>query len=123
MPGARMRNVAEALELKQVGQRNLLHRFETVPDVDRPLTVPVAGFRFAAGGPRVDTPPRALGADTDAVLGELGLTAGGDRLPAPGPRRLIRGRRTPDRRIRVGSTPEGASDLAGTTLRPVRSWR
>ena len=26
-------------------------------------------------GPRVDTPPRALGADTDAVLGELGLTA------------------------------------------------
>ena len=46
-----------------------------VPEVDRPVTVPVAGFRFADGGPRVDTPPRALGADTDAVLGELGLTA------------------------------------------------
>jgi crotonobetainyl-CoA:carnitine CoA-transferase CaiB-like acyl-CoA transferase len=74
VPGARMRNVAEALELKQVAQRNLLHRFEQVPEVDRPLTVPVAAFRFAAGGPRVDTPPRALGADTDAVLGELGLS-------------------------------------------------
>ncbi len=37
--------------------------------------MPVAGFRFATGGPRVDTPPRALGADTDAVLGELGLSA------------------------------------------------
>jgi crotonobetainyl-CoA:carnitine CoA-transferase CaiB-like acyl-CoA transferase len=75
VPAARMRNVAEALELKQLEQRNLLHRFETVPDVDRPLTVPVASFRFADGGPRVDTPPRALGADTDAVLGEIGLTA------------------------------------------------
>jgi len=74
VPGARMRNVAEALELKQVAQRNLLHRFEQVAEVDRPLTVPVAGFRFATGGPRVDTPPRALGADTDAVLGELGLS-------------------------------------------------
>jgi crotonobetainyl-CoA:carnitine CoA-transferase CaiB-like acyl-CoA transferase len=74
VPGARMRNVAEALELKQVAQRNLLHRFEQVPEVDRPLTVPVAGFRFAAGGPRVDTPPRTLGADTDVVLGELGLS-------------------------------------------------
>jgi crotonobetainyl-CoA:carnitine CoA-transferase CaiB-like acyl-CoA transferase len=65
----------EALGLEQLTRRNLLHRFETVPDVDRPVTVPVAAFRFADGGPRVDTPTRALGADTDAVLGELGLTA------------------------------------------------
>ncbi|HWC03792.1 MAG TPA: CaiB/BaiF CoA-transferase family protein [Methylomirabilota bacterium] len=75
VPGARMRSVAEALELEQLARRNLLHRFESMPDVGRPLTVPVASFRFADGGPRVDTPPRPLGADTDAVLGELGLTA------------------------------------------------
>jgi crotonobetainyl-CoA:carnitine CoA-transferase CaiB-like acyl-CoA transferase len=75
VPAARMRNVAEALELEQLDRRGLFHRFEKVPDLDRPLTVPVASFRFAEGGPRVDTPPRALGADTDAVLGELGLTA------------------------------------------------
>jgi crotonobetainyl-CoA:carnitine CoA-transferase CaiB-like acyl-CoA transferase len=74
VPAARVRDVGEALGLEQLTRRNLLHRFETVPDVDRPLTVPVAGFRFAEGGPRVDTPPRTLGADTDAVLGELGLT-------------------------------------------------
>jgi crotonobetainyl-CoA:carnitine CoA-transferase CaiB-like acyl-CoA transferase len=37
--------------------------------------MPVAAFRFADGGPRVDTPPRPLGADTDAILGELSLTA------------------------------------------------
>jgi crotonobetainyl-CoA:carnitine CoA-transferase CaiB-like acyl-CoA transferase len=74
VPAARVRNLAEALALEQVEHRGLLHRFEAVPDVDRPVTVPVAAFRFADGGPRVDTPPRALGADTDAVLGELGLT-------------------------------------------------
>jgi len=74
VPAARVRNLAEALGLEQLTQRTLLHRFETVPDVDRPVTVPVAAFRFADGGPRVDSPPRPLGADTDAVLGELGLT-------------------------------------------------
>jgi crotonobetainyl-CoA:carnitine CoA-transferase CaiB-like acyl-CoA transferase len=36
--------------------------------------VPVAAFRFARGGPRADSPPRPLGADTDAGLGDLGLT-------------------------------------------------
>lgn len=35
----------------------------------------MAAFGFAHGGPRLDTPPPPLGADTDAVLGELGLTA------------------------------------------------
>ena len=74
VPAARVRNLAETLALEQLESRNLLHRFERVPGVDRPVTVPVAGFRFADGGPAVDTPPRALGADTDAVLGELGLT-------------------------------------------------
>ena len=74
VPAARVRNLAETLALDQIGQRGLLHRFPEVPDVDRPVTVPVAAFRFAEGGPAVETPPRPLGADTDAVLGELGLT-------------------------------------------------
>lgn len=74
VPAARVRNLAEALSLEQLRRRNLLHRFETAPGVDRPLTVPVAAFRFADGGPAADTPPRPLGADTDAILGELGLT-------------------------------------------------
>ncbi len=74
VPAARVRNLAETLSLEQLTRRNLLHRFETVPGLERPVTVPVAAFRFADGGPSVDTPPRALGADTDAVLAELGLT-------------------------------------------------
>jgi crotonobetainyl-CoA:carnitine CoA-transferase CaiB-like acyl-CoA transferase len=74
VPAARVRDLAETLSLEQVAQRGLLHRFQEVPDVDRPVTVPVAAFRFAEGGPAVDTPPRPLGADTDAVLAEIGLT-------------------------------------------------
>jgi crotonobetainyl-CoA:carnitine CoA-transferase CaiB-like acyl-CoA transferase len=81
VPAARMRDLGEALALDQVAHRGLLHRFDAGPEVDRPLTVPVAGFRFAdGGGPRADTPPRALGADTDAVLAELGL--GPDEIAA-----------------------------------------
>jgi crotonobetainyl-CoA:carnitine CoA-transferase CaiB-like acyl-CoA transferase len=34
-----------------------------------------AGFRLASGDPEPRTPPPALGADTDAVLAELGYTA------------------------------------------------
>jgi crotonobetainyl-CoA:carnitine CoA-transferase CaiB-like acyl-CoA transferase len=74
VPAARVRTLAEALDLDQIAHRGLLHRFEGVPAVEKPLTVPVAAFRFAHGGPRADTPPRQLGADTDLVLGELGLT-------------------------------------------------
>lgn len=74
VPAARVRNLAEALGLEQVRQRGLMHRFEAIPGVERPVTVPVAAFRYAAGGPQVDTPPPRLGADTDAVLRELGLT-------------------------------------------------
>jgi crotonobetainyl-CoA:carnitine CoA-transferase CaiB-like acyl-CoA transferase len=76
VPAARVRNLAEALCLEQLGHRRLMHRFEEVPGVEGPLTVPVAAFRFAHGGPRVERPPQPLGADTEAVLGELGLTAG-----------------------------------------------
>ena len=76
MPAARVRNLAETLGLEQLGHRGLLSRFETVPGVERPVTVPVAAFRFDHGGPRAERPPQPLGADTDAVLGELGLAVG-----------------------------------------------
>jgi crotonobetainyl-CoA:carnitine CoA-transferase CaiB-like acyl-CoA transferase len=37
--------------------------------------VPLAAFKFAHGGPSIETPPPLIGADTNAVLAELGYTA------------------------------------------------
>jgi crotonobetainyl-CoA:carnitine CoA-transferase CaiB-like acyl-CoA transferase len=36
--------------------------------------VPLAAFKFAHGGPSIETPPREMGVDTEAVLGELGYS-------------------------------------------------
>jgi crotonobetainyl-CoA:carnitine CoA-transferase CaiB-like acyl-CoA transferase len=74
VPAARVRTLTEALGLEQVRQRGLLHRYEAIPGVERPVTVPVAAFRYAAGGPEIDAPPPELGADTDAVLRGLGFS-------------------------------------------------
>ena len=62
----------EALADPQLAARGLMHRFEEAEGVAGPFAVPVAAFGFAHGGPRVDAPPRPLGADTDAILAELG---------------------------------------------------
>jgi crotonobetainyl-CoA:carnitine CoA-transferase CaiB-like acyl-CoA transferase len=43
-----------------------------VPGIDGPVGVPLAAFKFAHGGPSIERPPRQMGADTDAVLQELG---------------------------------------------------
>ncbi|MBW6399737.1 CoA transferase [Roseomonas sp. HJA6] len=75
VPAGRVRRMDEALADPQIAARGLTHRFADVADVDGPFAVPVAAFGFAHGGPRVDAPPRALGADTDAILAELGYDA------------------------------------------------
>jgi crotonobetainyl-CoA:carnitine CoA-transferase CaiB-like acyl-CoA transferase len=36
------------------------------------LSVPLAAFTFAHGGPRIDTPPPMLGQHNDEILTELG---------------------------------------------------
>jgi len=74
IPAARVRSLEEALQLPQIDHRGVLHQFEGVSDIGSPLTVPMAPFLFQHGGPRADTPPRVLGADTDAVLAELGYS-------------------------------------------------
>lgn len=76
VPAGRARTLAEALALDQVGHREFVHEFDSAPGVDRAFAVPTAAFRYLHGGPKVDSPPRPLGADTDAILSELGLDAG-----------------------------------------------
>ena len=62
----------EALADPQIATRVVVHRHGPAPGLDGPLTVPVAAFRLRHGGPSVETAPRQVGADTDAVLLEIG---------------------------------------------------
>jgi crotonobetainyl-CoA:carnitine CoA-transferase CaiB-like acyl-CoA transferase len=43
--------------------------------VEGGFDVPLAAFKFAHGGPSIETPPPILGADTDMVLAEHGYDA------------------------------------------------
>jgi crotonobetainyl-CoA:carnitine CoA-transferase CaiB-like acyl-CoA transferase len=76
VPAARVRRMAEAVADPHFANRRVFHQFEDVPGLDGPLGVPLAAFKFAHGGPSIETPPREMGADTEAVLQELGYEAG-----------------------------------------------
>jgi crotonobetainyl-CoA:carnitine CoA-transferase CaiB-like acyl-CoA transferase len=75
VPAARVRRMSEALADPHLDSRGVTYRHPGAAGVDRPFAVPLAAFRFAHGGPSIETPPPGFGADTDAVLGELGYAA------------------------------------------------
>ena len=72
VPAARVRTMAEALADPHFDGRRVFHKFDSVPGIAGGFGVPLAAFKFAHGGPSIETPPHALGADTDSVLAELG---------------------------------------------------
>jgi crotonobetainyl-CoA:carnitine CoA-transferase CaiB-like acyl-CoA transferase len=72
VPAARVRTMAEAVADPHIAGRSIFHRFESAPGVEGAFGVPLAAFKFAHGGPSIEEPPHAMGADTDAVLAELG---------------------------------------------------
>ncbi len=74
VPASIVRTFPEAIAHPQVASRNIHGTFKNVPGLDRDLTVPVAAFSFDEGGPQLDTPPPRLGADTEAVLRDAGLS-------------------------------------------------
>lgn len=84
VPAARVRTLDEALTDPQTRARGAVHVHEAVPGLDRPLTVPVAGFGFAEDGPAVGSPPPTRGQHTDEILAELGLADDAARLRAQG---------------------------------------
>jgi formyl-CoA transferase len=76
VPAGEILSVPEILEHPQVEGRGLVKRFAAAPGVGREVPVVRAGFRLAHGDPEPRSPPPALGADTDAILQELGYAAG-----------------------------------------------
>ncbi|HEX3860416.1 MAG TPA: CaiB/BaiF CoA-transferase family protein [Stellaceae bacterium] len=72
VPAARVRTMAEAVADPHFQTRNVFHRHESAPGIDGSFGVPLAAFKFAHGGPSIETPPPVMGADTDSVLQELG---------------------------------------------------
>ena len=75
VPAARVRTMAEALADPHFTARRVFHKFDAVPGLDGPVGVPLAAFKFAHGGPSIETAPREMGADSESVLRELGYAA------------------------------------------------
>jgi crotonobetainyl-CoA:carnitine CoA-transferase CaiB-like acyl-CoA transferase len=74
VPAARVRRLAEAVQDPQFATRGVTHRHDGAPGIEGGFAVPLAAFKFAHGGPSIETPPPKFGADTDAVLAEHGYT-------------------------------------------------
>jgi len=75
-PAGRVRTVPECLAEAQTMSRSLFHSFPpSATGFSKDLKVPLSPFSFAHNGPRADTPPRPVGADSDVILGELGYDA------------------------------------------------
>ena len=75
VPAARVRELREALADAQLASRGVLHRHDDCPGVGKPLTVPLAAFKFAHHGPSIERAPARVGEHTEEVLKSLGYDA------------------------------------------------
>ena len=73
VPAGAVMTVPEVLGHPQIADRGLLARFEDAPGVDRAFDLMRIGAMFDGTRPAVDSPPPALGADSEDILGCLGL--------------------------------------------------
>jgi len=74
VPAARVRTMGEAVADSQLKSRGIIHRHAGAQGVEGEFGVPMAAFTFAHDGPRIDTPPPALGQHNDEIFKKLGVT-------------------------------------------------
>jgi formyl-CoA transferase len=72
VPAGEVLSIPEVLAMPQIAASGLVKHFFNSPGVDREIAVVRSGFRLQSGDPHPNTPPPALGADTDKILEELG---------------------------------------------------
>ena len=73
VPAARVRTMGDAVADPQTATRGVIHRHVCAPGIDGSFGVPVAAFGFAQDGPRIDTPPPAVGQHNEEIFAELGV--------------------------------------------------
>jgi crotonobetainyl-CoA:carnitine CoA-transferase CaiB-like acyl-CoA transferase len=78
VPAARVRTMGEAVADPQMASRGVIHRHANIGGIGD-FGVPLAAFKFAHGGPRIDTAPPQLGAHNEEIRQELMQGAGSDR--------------------------------------------
>jgi len=74
VPAGEVLDVPSVLEHPQIAGRHLLQSFADAPGVGRDVSVVRTGFRLRGRRPAPGSPPPLLGADTGALLEELGYS-------------------------------------------------
>src|SRR6187399_3200423 len=72
VPACRVRTMGEAVADPHLSTRGIIHKHAGATGVDGAFGVPLAAFKFAHGGPSIETPPPALGEHNDEIFAELG---------------------------------------------------
>jgi crotonobetainyl-CoA:carnitine CoA-transferase CaiB-like acyl-CoA transferase len=72
VPAGVVLSVPEMLEHPHIQQRDVLQTFDEVSGVGRPVSVIRGGFKFSGDRAEAAMPPPTLGADTEAILRDLG---------------------------------------------------
>jgi CoA:oxalate CoA-transferase len=76
VPAGPVYSLPEMLAHDHVRERRILKWFDNAPGTGRRIAVSRAGFHLASGDPEPKSPPPVLGQDTQAILGEIGYSAG-----------------------------------------------